>query len=188
MPLVRISLMRGKPAGFPQKVGAIVYRTMADIIKVPSGDSFQIIAEHDTEHLVYDPAYLAISRTDGVVSIQTTLNECRAGSLKELFHRTLAERLHRDLGVRMDDVFVSLVEVRKKRTGRSGMVWRKTRSRHRSREAASGHAKRRRERGDGETGKKIASTPRTRAGGTTRRSLCRDTQGSVRAARRFAAT
>jgi phenylpyruvate tautomerase PptA (4-oxalocrotonate tautomerase family) len=29
MPLVRISLMRGNPAGFAQKIGAIVYRTMA---------------------------------------------------------------------------------------------------------------------------------------------------------------
>ena len=30
MPLVRISLMRGKPAGFAQKVGAVVYRTFGD--------------------------------------------------------------------------------------------------------------------------------------------------------------
>jgi len=52
MPLVRISRMRGNPAGFAQKIGAILYRT-------------------------------------------------------------LAERLHRDRGVRMGGVFVNLVEVKK---------------------------------------------------------------------------
>jgi hypothetical protein len=30
MPLVRISLIRGKPPGFAQKIGAIVYRSFGD--------------------------------------------------------------------------------------------------------------------------------------------------------------
>jgi hypothetical protein len=33
--------------------------------------------------------------------------------MKKLIYRALAERLHRGLGVRMEDVLVSLVEVRK---------------------------------------------------------------------------
>lgn len=113
MPLVRISLMRGKPAGFAQKIGAIVYRTMVDTINVPPGDNFQIITEHDRDHLVYDPAYLSVSRTDGVVFIQITLNQGRTVELKKRFYRTLAERLQKDLGVRAGDVFISLVEVAK---------------------------------------------------------------------------
>lgn len=113
MPLVRISLMRGKPAGFPQKIGATVYRTMVDTINVPPGDNFQVITEHERDHLVYDPEYLAISRTDAVVFIQITLNEGRTVELKKLFYRTLAERLHHELGIRMEDVFISLVEVTK---------------------------------------------------------------------------
>jgi phenylpyruvate tautomerase PptA (4-oxalocrotonate tautomerase family) len=113
MPLVRIALMRGKPAGFAQQVGAIVYRTMMDTINVPPGDNFQIITEHDRAHLVYDPTYLAVSRTDGLIVIQITLNEGRTVELKKRFYRTLAERLHQDLGVRSGDVFISLVEVAK---------------------------------------------------------------------------
>ena len=35
MPLVRISLMKGKPASFGKRVGEIVYRTMVDTINVP---------------------------------------------------------------------------------------------------------------------------------------------------------
>ena len=41
MPLVHIPLMRGKPPGFAQKIGAIVHRTMLDTTIVPPGDTFQ---------------------------------------------------------------------------------------------------------------------------------------------------
>jgi phenylpyruvate tautomerase PptA (4-oxalocrotonate tautomerase family) len=111
MPLVRISVMQGAPAGFPQKIGPSP--TMAETIQVPLGDNFQILTEHDRDQLVYDPKYLGIARTDGVVVIQITLNEGRTTDMKKLFYRALAERLHRDLGVRMEDVFISLVEVKK---------------------------------------------------------------------------
>lgn len=113
MPLVRISLMKGKPEGFGRKVGDAVYRTMTETINVPAKDNFQIITEHDKESLVYDPSYLDIKRTDEIIFIQITLNEGRTVELKKLFYKTLAERLHKELGVRMEDVFVSLVEVKK---------------------------------------------------------------------------
>ena len=113
MPLVRISLMQGKPIGFGKQVGEVVYRTMVDTIKVPPRDNFQLITEHDKGSLVYDPGYLGISRTDGVVFIQITLSEGRSVDVKKAFYRTLADRLHEELGVRIEDVFISLVEVRK---------------------------------------------------------------------------
>ncbi|HEX9443363.1 MAG TPA: tautomerase family protein [Candidatus Binatia bacterium] len=113
MPLVRISLMKGKPEGFGRQVGAAVYRTMVDAINVPAKDNFQIITEHDENGLIYDPSYLDVRRTDGIIFIQITLNEGRSVELKKAFYKTLAERLHRELDVRMEDVFVSLVEVKK---------------------------------------------------------------------------
>lgn len=113
MPLVRISFIKGKPEGFGQKVAEIVYRTMVDTINVPPKDNFQVITEHEKGDLVYDPSYLDITRTDGVVFIQITLNEGRTVELKKTFYRTLAERLKGELGLRMEDVFVNLVEVKK---------------------------------------------------------------------------
>jgi phenylpyruvate tautomerase PptA (4-oxalocrotonate tautomerase family) len=47
------------------------------------------------------------------VIIQITLNEGRTVELKKAFYKQLAERLHEELGVRMEDVFISLVEVKK---------------------------------------------------------------------------
>ncbi len=113
MPLVRISLMKGKPASFGKRVGEIVYRTMVDTINVPGHDHFQVITQHDKNSLIYDPSYLDIPRSDGVVFIQITLNEGRTVELKKLFYRTVTERLHADLGVRPEDVLINLVEVKK---------------------------------------------------------------------------
>jgi 4-oxalocrotonate tautomerase len=113
MPLVRIALMKGKPEGFGKKVGAAVYRTMIETINVPPKDHFQIITEHDKNGLIYDPDYLDIPRTDGIVIIQITLNEGRTVELKKNFYKTLAARLREELGVRPEDVLVSLVEVKK---------------------------------------------------------------------------
>jgi len=113
MPLVRISLMKGTKKGFAKQLGEIVYRSMADTINVPPKDHFQIITEHDQDSLIYDPEYLDIARTDGVIIIQITLNEGRTVELKKNLYRTLAQRLHQELGVRLEDVFISLVEVKK---------------------------------------------------------------------------
>jgi len=113
VPLVRIALMKGKPASFGKRVGEIVYRTMVDTINVPGNDHFQIITQHDENSLIYDPTYLDIPRSDGIIFIQVTLNEGRTVELKKLFYRTVTERLHADLGVRPEDVLINLVEVKK---------------------------------------------------------------------------
>lgn len=113
MPLVRISLRKGKPTVFGKQIGAIVYQTMMDTINVPPHDNFQIISEHEADQMIYDPEYLNISRTDDIIFIQITLNEGRSLELKKTFYRTLAERLHQELDLRMEDILINLVEVRK---------------------------------------------------------------------------
>jgi phenylpyruvate tautomerase PptA (4-oxalocrotonate tautomerase family) len=105
--------MKGNPDGFPKKIGEVVYRTMVDTINVPANDNFQVITEHDFDSLIYDPDYLGIQRTDAIVVVQITLNEGRTLELKKAFFKTLAERLNTELDVRKEDVFVSLVEVKK---------------------------------------------------------------------------
>lgn len=113
MPLVRISLMKGRPEGFGKNVGEIVYRTMVDTINVPAKDNFQIITVHDNNSLIFDPSYLDIRRTDGIIFIQITLNEGRTLELKKVFYKNIAERLHAELSVRMEDVLITLIEVKK---------------------------------------------------------------------------
>lgn len=111
MPLVRIDIRKGRPQGFGKRVGAVVYQTMHDTMNVPKDDNFQVISEHDGEGLIYDPSYLGVARTDGIVFVQITLNQGRTLEVKKAFYQALAERLHVELGVRKEDVFVGLIEV-----------------------------------------------------------------------------
>ena len=112
MPLVRIAVLKGRD-GFGRKVGEVVYRTMIDTIDVPRDDNFQVISEHTPDTLVFDRTYLGIARSSGFVSIQITMSEGRSVEKKRLLFRTLAERLHHELGVRPEDVFVNLVETKR---------------------------------------------------------------------------
>jgi phenylpyruvate tautomerase PptA (4-oxalocrotonate tautomerase family) len=105
--------MKEKPEGFGRKAGEIVYRAMVDTINVPEKDHFQIITEHDDDSLLYDPSYLDIPRTDGIIFIQIILNEGRSVDLKKKLFKTMAERLNKELGIRMEDVLINLVEVKK---------------------------------------------------------------------------
>jgi 4-oxalocrotonate tautomerase len=111
MPLVRISFMKGRPDGFGEKVGDIVHRSMVETLNVPALDRFQVITEHEKKDLIYDPSYLGIPRTDGVIFIQVTLNEGRTVNLKQSFYKMVAALLNSALGVRSEDVFINLVEV-----------------------------------------------------------------------------
>ncbi len=113
MPLVRVSFMKGRPHGFGEKVGDIVHRSMVETLNVPALDRFQVITEHEKNGLIYDPSYLDVPRTDGVIFIQVTLNEGRTVDLKQSFYKMVATLLNRELGVRTEDVLINLVEVSK---------------------------------------------------------------------------
>ena len=112
MPLVRIDLMKGPHQGYGRKVGEIVLRAMVEAIHVPHNDHFQIITEHDADSLIYDPDYLDIRRSDGLVFIQITLNEGRTVDMKKALYKSIAERLHDELAIRREDVLINLVEVK----------------------------------------------------------------------------
>jgi len=113
MPLVRIDIRRHLDPTHLQTLGGVVYAALKQTINVPDHDNFQVLTEHDGDRLVYDPQYLGIQRTDGQVFIQITLSEGRTVEQKKALYLAIAEGLNREAGVRMEDVFINLVEVRK---------------------------------------------------------------------------
>ena len=112
MPLVRVDLMKRSDPAFAQRVGKVIYESMRTAINVPEHDNFQVLNEHDEQHFIFDPSYLGIERTPGLVMIQISLNEGRTLEQKKLLYKTIADGLER-LGVRPGDVFINLVEVKK---------------------------------------------------------------------------
>jgi len=113
MPLVRIDLNKSYNSDDSKKIGELVYRAMEEEISVPKDDKFQIITKHDTSELNIPVSYLGIKYTDKIVIIQITLNGGRSSELKQKLYKRIAEDLNKDLNIRKEDVFISLVEVAK---------------------------------------------------------------------------
>lgn len=113
MPLVRIDLSEGAPARLGQEIGELIYQAMIDLINVPRDDKFQIVTRHGRDELVHPVSYLGVDYSPGIVFIQITLNQGRSAELKKAFYRRIADDLHSKLGVRLQDVFINLVEVSK---------------------------------------------------------------------------
>jgi 4-oxalocrotonate tautomerase len=113
MPLVRIDMLEGKSQKYRTRVGQIVYQTLLDVLNVPENDRFQIFTEHSKNELVFDRDYLGVHRSDDCIFFQVTLNSGRNTELKQRFYKTLADRLHEELKLRREDVFISLIDVPK---------------------------------------------------------------------------
>ena len=113
MPLVRIDLNKSYNAKNSKKIGEIIYRAMEQEISVPKDDKFQIITKHDDTDLNIPESYLGIKYTNKIVIIQITLNGGRSTELKQKLYKRIAEDLNKELDIRKEDVFISLVEVAK---------------------------------------------------------------------------
>ena len=68
MPLVRISVIRGKPAAHRRKVGDAVHRALVETVEVPAKD---------------------IARTDGIVMIDITFSVGRTLEQKRALYRRI---------------------------------------------------------------------------------------------------
>ena len=68
-----------------------------------------MIAEHDESNLIYDPNFFGISRSKDIIFVQLTLAEGRTLEQKRGFYKRVVDDLHDRLGVRTEDVFVSLI-------------------------------------------------------------------------------
>ena len=113
MPLVRITLRKGKSPEFVRAVADAIHEALVAEANVPADDRFQIIEEVEQGHLIAHPSYAGVSRSDGLVIVQIVLNSGRSVEVKRALYAEIARRLNQSVDVRPDDVMVSLVEVSK---------------------------------------------------------------------------
>jgi len=113
MPLARIDLPTGKPPEYGRAVADAVYEAMIATLNVANNDRFQVISEQTRETLLIDSTYLGIERSTDALIIQLTLSEGRTVEVKKAFYKAVADGLHERLGLRREDVFINLVEVKK---------------------------------------------------------------------------
>jgi len=113
VPLVRIELVEGRTNQQLRKIADAVHAALVETIAIPEQDRFQVITEHETSHLIFDPEYLNIQRSKGIVMIQITMSSGRSLDLRKALFRRIAERLTAEAGIRSEDVLINLVEVAK---------------------------------------------------------------------------
>ena len=111
MPLVRVSLRRGKPAAHRKAILDGIYNAMISTFNVPKDDRFMVINEHDEPDFSYSPTYFNIARSDDLILIQLTVSNTRNVAQKQALYRQIVENLKANPGVRPEDVFINLVEV-----------------------------------------------------------------------------
>jgi phenylpyruvate tautomerase PptA (4-oxalocrotonate tautomerase family) len=110
MPLVRISLVEGKPAQYKRAVADAVHEALVSAIGIPPDDRFQMITEHARDDLIFDANYLGIQRSDALVIVQIALRSGRSNELKKALYQSIADNLADQPGLRREDVMIVLIE------------------------------------------------------------------------------
>ncbi len=113
MPMVRIDIPEGKPAGYGVAVGDAVTQALHAEMGVPPAERFQIITAHPAGGLSIDPGYLGIRRSAKAMIVQVFLNAGRDAATKKKFYAALADGLNEAVGLRPEDLVINLVEVQR---------------------------------------------------------------------------
>lgn len=110
MPLVRIDLMRGKPAVYRQDISVAIHRALVSVVGIPQGDCFHVLTEHEAENFVYDAHFLGIERSADVIFVQIVLRRGRSPDVRQELYRQIVHNLAESPGIRSEDVLIALVE------------------------------------------------------------------------------
>jgi phenylpyruvate tautomerase PptA (4-oxalocrotonate tautomerase family) len=108
MPLVRISLLKGKSPVYLRAVSDGVHQALVDAFSIPPDDRFQLIHQHEADEFIYDAEYLGVHRSADVVFIHITAGNWRDTAKKKALYAALAAHLGQSPGLRAEDVQVVL--------------------------------------------------------------------------------
>ena len=108
MPLVNINLIEGKPESYLQAVRDTLHQALMETWGIPEHDRFHIVHERKAEHFLIDREMFDVQRSDDVIVFQL-ITSPRTRKMKKAFFERLPELLHEKVGVRPEDVFISLV-------------------------------------------------------------------------------
>jgi 4-oxalocrotonate tautomerase len=114
MPLVRISLKRGRSVEKRRAIADCVHTALVETIGIPVDDRFQVVTEYGSDgngnELFYDPHFLGIERTDGIIFVQVFLRKGRSVEVKQTFYIRAVDLLSERVRVRPEDVLITLSE------------------------------------------------------------------------------
>jgi phenylpyruvate tautomerase PptA (4-oxalocrotonate tautomerase family) len=109
VPLVRIDVLEGRSDEELQRLLDTVQEVMESDFDAPPRDRYQVLTEHPPGRLVLQDSGLGIDRSDKVVLVQV-FQQGRSEAQKKALYASLARRLHEEVGLRPEDLVVSVSE------------------------------------------------------------------------------
>lgn len=107
MPLVRVSMHKGKPQEYINLLSESIYKALVDSYLMPECDLFQVFEQLEPGSLFFDRHFGGGPRTDDFLLITIKSDARRVGE-KEALMKRLVEKLAESPGVRPEDVFIVL--------------------------------------------------------------------------------
>ena len=105
MPLVRIEIIKGKSASYKKERLECVHAGLVDALSIADWDRFQRIVEIDRECLETSP-----DKSDSFTIIELTLFPGRTKEQKRAVIECITDRLHKNLDIPKEDVFIIIHE------------------------------------------------------------------------------
>lgn len=104
MPLVNISILKGKPPAYVKAIADGVNSAVIETMGFPADDRYQIITEHEPYGLEHQ------TRTADRVMMYLIMRSGRAPEAKKAFYRKCVENLARNPGIDPANVLITIVE------------------------------------------------------------------------------
>ncbi|RIP37022.1 tautomerase family protein [Staphylococcus gallinarum] len=109
MPLIKIDMLKGRSKEEIKSILDISYRVMLETFEAPDGDRYQIVNQHEDYEMQILDTGLGIERSDQVI-VFTLVTRPRTETQKTNFYKQLVTALNTQLGIRTEDIMISLVE------------------------------------------------------------------------------
>lgn len=109
MPLIQISLIKGKPKKYVRAVADGIHNALCSVWGIPEDDRFQLITEYEKRNFIINKKIWNVNRSDDVIVIYIT-SIMRPLEMKKKLYQELVKVLGENPGVRKEDIFVSIVQ------------------------------------------------------------------------------
>jgi len=104
MPLVNISILKGRPPEYVRAIADGVNAAVIETMGFPEDDRYQIIHEHEPHCLEYQ------DRSGDRVMMHLIMRHGRSGDAKKAFYARVVENLARDPGIDPANVLITIAE------------------------------------------------------------------------------
>jgi len=108
MPFVKISLARGKSKEYLDGVSSAVHEALVQELGMNPDDRFQLIDQYEPGEMIFSRDFRGGPRSDDFIVFTITEGIDSGDQAKQRFYKTLVDLLHKDPGVRGEDVFVMI--------------------------------------------------------------------------------